>query len=70
MLEKLRARDGDFADMWEIGRGFATQAETYRSVRTKFQKKIDDASNIQVRGSLGGIANGTAGRFATIDIEK
>ena len=69
-LEKLRAEDRDLADMWEIVREFARQAENYKNVRTEFQKKIDDASNIQVCEALENIANGNIDRFATMDIEK
>ena len=69
-LEKLRADDRDLTDMWEIIREFAWQAENYKSVRTEFQKKIEDASNIEVCKALENIATGTVDRFATMDIEK
>ena len=69
-LEKLRADDRDLADMWEIAREFTWQAENYKSVRTEFQRKIDDASNIQVCEALENIANGNVDRFAIMDIEK
>ena len=69
-LEKLRADDRDLADMWEIVREFAWQADNYKNVRTEFQKKIDDASNIQVCEALENIADGNIDRFATMDIEK
>ena len=51
-LEKLRANGGDLADMWEIARDFARQAENYKIVRTDFQNRCAKRSKTLQTGTL------------------
>ena len=41
-LYKIRSGDRDLADVWELIRHFASQAESHRNVRAEFRKKIED----------------------------
>ena len=69
-LAKLRANERGSADTRGVARDSVTHAENYKDVRAEFQKTTDDTSGIQVWESLGGIAGGSVGRFATMDVEK